>query len=104
MTTSVELQSVVLDECGRPMIAGTRFKALLLIQEHLNWGLTAEQLAQQHEGLTLAQAYAALAFYYEHQVEIDAEIKRQDAEYERLREANKDSPLRQRLRSQGLIP
>lgn len=104
MTTAVELQSVVLDDRGRPIIAGTRFKVLLLIQEHLAWGLTAEQIAQQHEGLTLAQAYAALAYYYEHRDEVDAEIKRQDAEYERLKEANKDSPLRQRLRSQGLIP
>ncbi len=104
MTTAVELRSVVLNEQGRPIIAGTRFKVLLLIQEHLAWGFTAEQLVRQHPELDLAQAYAALAYYYEHQDEVDRELQRQEAEYERLREANQDSPLRQRLRSQGLIP
>lgn len=103
MTTAVEFQSIVLDERGRPMIAGTRFKVLLLIQDHLAWGMTAEQIVQQHEGLTLAQAYAALAYYYEHRDEVDAELKRQEEEFQRLQEANQNSPLRQRLRSQGLI-
>jgi uncharacterized protein (DUF433 family) len=104
MSTAVELQSVVLDEQGRPVISGTRFKVLVLIQDHLYWGLTPEQMVRQHEGLTLAHAYAALAFYYEHRDEVDVELDEWKQEYERLLEANKNSPLRQRLRAQGLIP
>jgi uncharacterized protein (DUF433 family) len=104
MSTGVAYQSIALNEQGRPIISGTRFKVLVLIQDHLYWGLTPEQMVRQHEGLTLAQAYAALAFYYEHREELDAELQQWNEEYERLREANKDSPIRQRLKAQGLIP
>lgn len=104
MTTAVELQSVVLDDRGRPIIAGTRFKVLLLAMEHIYWNLSAEELQAAYPQLTLPQVYAALAYYYEHKDEVDAEIAAGNEEYERLREASKDSPLRQRLRGKGLIP
>ena len=74
MTTVVELQSITLDERGRPVIAGTRFKVILLVLEHTRWNLSAEQLVEAHPPLTLSQVYAGLAYYYEHQAEMDAQI------------------------------
>jgi len=39
-------------------------------------GWDAEQIAANFENLRLSQIYAALAYYYDHQTEIDDEIMR----------------------------
>ncbi|MCP4165330.1 MAG: hypothetical protein GY759_05470 [Chloroflexi bacterium] len=38
------------------------------------WGLTVEGIQRGHGHLSMAQIYAALSYYYEHQNEVDAEI------------------------------
>jgi hypothetical protein len=48
----------------------------------------------------LAQVYAALAWYYDHQIELDGEIERQDKRISALRAASGPSPLQQRLAAQ----
>ena len=52
---------------------------------------------RQHPHLSLAQLHAALAWYYDHQAEMDAEIQRQQADFERQREEFRQSPQGQRL-------
>ena len=56
---------------------------------------------EQHPHLSLAQIHAALAFYFEHQAEFEAEIARQFDELKSLRAATGESSLRQRLRSKS---
>lgn len=104
MTTAVELQSVVLDDRGRPIIAGTRFKVLHLAMEHISWNLSAEELHAAHPPLALSQVYAALAYYYEHQEELDAEIAAGDAEFQQQWLENQRSPVHDKLRRMGKIP
>ncbi|HEY5866888.1 MAG TPA: hypothetical protein VI542_15285 [Candidatus Tectomicrobia bacterium] len=48
--------------------------------------------------------YAAPAYYHEHQVEFEAEILRQAERAKAWADAAKDSPIRQRLKEQGLVP
>jgi hypothetical protein len=48
--------------------------------------------------------YPALAYYYEHQAEFEAEILRQAERAKAWAAAAKNSPLRQRLKEQGLLP
>ena len=45
----------------------------------------------------------AVAFYYEHQAEFDAEMSDQAKRAKAWAEGEKDSPGRQRLRSKGLL-
>ncbi len=45
----------------------------------------------------MAQIYAALAYYYDHQAEIDAQIAGDDAEYRQARAAFLATPLGRRL-------
>jgi len=47
-----------------------------------------------------AQVYAALAWYYDHQIELDGEIERQDKRIRALRAASGPSPLQRRLAAQ----
>jgi hypothetical protein len=47
----------------------------------------------------MAQIHAALAYYYEHQAELDAEIERQCREVEALRAQQRKPLTRQELES-----
>ncbi|HEY4689264.1 MAG TPA: DUF433 domain-containing protein [Anaerolineae bacterium] len=88
---------------GIPRIAGTRYKVIHLALERMAYGWSPEELQYQHPDLSLGQIYAALAYYVDHQEELDHVIEEQAADYDRLRAAAENSPLRQRLRAQGLI-
>ena len=88
---------------GVPRIAGTRYKVIHLAIERMAYGWSPEELQYQHPDLSLGQIYAALAYYADHQEELDRAIEADEAEYERLRAAAENSPLRQTLRARGLI-
>jgi uncharacterized protein (DUF433 family) len=88
---------IEVDDCGAARFAGTRFKIIHVILEKIAWELTPEEIQQNHPDLTLAQIYSALAYYYDHQDEIDAQIEQSRREYERLWAENQDSPIRKKL-------
>ena len=61
------------DVCGgKPRISGTRMKVRNVAMVHKS-GMTADEIVDEF-GLTPAQVYAALAYYYDHQLEIDQDI------------------------------
>src|SRR5262249_594364 len=75
------------------------------VLDMIGYGWTAEQIHEGHDRyLSLAQIHAALSYYYDHKAEYDAEIERQNREYEELRAQNLNSPIRQKLRALGKIP
>jgi len=94
---------ITFDERGRPLIAGTTMKVIELVAEHLAYGWSPEELKYQHPYLSMGQVYAALTYYWNHQQEIDQEIAVLNQEYDRLRAASLDSPVRRRLKAQGLL-
>jgi uncharacterized protein (DUF433 family) len=68
---------------GRPCVAGTRVPVRSIALSYKQ-GYLPEEIVQQYERLSIAQVYAALAYYHANQAEIDADIAREAAEYERL--------------------
>ena len=68
---------------GRPRIAGHRI-TVHTIAIDFNAGMTPEDLISEKPSLTLAEVYAALAYYYANQDAIDADIRAEDAEFDRL--------------------
>ena len=71
------IESVVSDpeiRGGRPVIAGTTLRVSDLAAYHTLAGLTPDQLAAQFD-LDLAEVHGALAYYFRHKAEIDAEIR-----------------------------
>ncbi len=59
---------------GRPFIVGTTITVADIAVAKIFWMMNAEEIAD-HFRLTLPQVYAALAFYYDHKVEIDQSIE-----------------------------
>jgi len=66
-------------------------------------GWTAEEIQEQHPHLSLAQIHAALAYYYDHKAEMDAEIEREEQSFAQLRMQAGPSRAEQRLRQKGLL-
>lgn len=94
---------IEIDERGVAWISGSKVKVIEIAVDKLAHQSSPEEMARQYPHLSLAQIHAALAYYYEHQIEFDAEIVRQLAEVNALAEAAKDSPLRRRLHALGLL-
>lgn len=100
METAVRAQ-IVLDAKGVAYIEGTTAKVLEIALAKESSGLPPEELHQELPHLTLAQIYAALAYYHQHKEDLDAEIERRRRAVERMREEAGPSPVAARLRASG---
>ncbi len=80
---------------GRPRIAGHRITVENVVIWHQRMGKSADEIAAEYE-VSLADIYAALAYYFDHRAEIDQAIKESAAFAEALRQRS-PSPLRQKL-------
>ena len=67
-------------------VAGSRVSLDSVVYGFWN-GESPESIAQSFPSLTLEQVYGAIAYYLDHQSEIDAYIKQGEADYEASREA-----------------
>lgn len=103
MTVAEYINHIYLDENGLAWIDDTRVKVIEVAMDHLAHGWSAEEIHRQHPGVSLAQAHAALAFYYDHQPEFDLAIAESVDAAERLARGGPDSPGRRRLRALGLL-
>ena len=100
ITKVASVPHIRLDDQGRPWLDDSNVKVIEVVLDHLAYGWDAETIQENHPRLSLAQVYAALAWYYDHQTKMDAEVERQDERLRALRAASKPSALQQRLASQ----
>ena len=96
-------EHVILNEAKVPIIAGTNMKVVELVLERTAYGWSPEELHFQHPYLTLGQIYSALAYYWDHQEELDQDIERRLEFVDRVQRAMSLSPLVARLKAKGLI-
>ncbi len=86
------------DTCGgKPILAGTRIKVEQIAIEYERMGLTPDEIVEAHPHLTLSQVHGALAFYYDHIREIDADIRAGEALVSQMRKRQPGSVLRNAL-------
>ncbi len=104
MTGTMAQNHVTIDEHGIPRIAGTRFKVIHLAAAVRSGVESPHDLHQAYPQLTMAQICSALAYYYDHQAEMDSRINAEVdlASAERLAEPM--SPGQTKLREMGLRP
>jgi uncharacterized protein (DUF433 family) len=84
---------------GKPRIAGHRITVQNIVIWHERMGKSADEIATEYD-LTLADVYAALAYYFDHRSEIDRTIEESAAFVEALRKRS-PSKLRQKLQEQA---
>jgi uncharacterized protein (DUF433 family) len=102
-TVKVVPSHITIDDKGIARIDGTRMKVIHIAKEWAGNHLTIEQMKEYWPHLSLAQIHSALAYYYDHQREIDAQIDRDLRRYHELLEEQrrKGSPVRDKLRELG---
>jgi len=103
LATETKYQHIVLDELRVPYIAGTNIKVIELVLDRLAYGWSPEELQFQHPYLTMGQIHSSLAYYWDHQAELDLDIEKRLEKVEQIRKTIKPSPLESRLKEKGLI-
>ena len=93
--TTVANSHIMLDERGRALVDGTRTKVTLIVRDKLA-GMSPEKIRETYPSLSLAQVYAALAYYYDHQAELDRQIAQEDGEVAAIIARN-SQPMRAEL-------
>lgn len=87
MNTTLEIGSLIARDLrihrGRPIIAGTGVTVARIVG-HYQLGLSPEEIIDELPHLSLAQVYAALAYYHANREAMDAEIAATESEAERL--------------------
>ena len=89
---------------GVPYIAGTQTKVVEVVLDRLAYHWDADEIHRQHPHLSLGQIYSALAYYYDHQAEMDREIDEQLLEVEQIKESLGESSIRLKLKAMGRLP
>jgi len=103
MTTATN-NHIQIDDQGVARIDGSRMKVIHLVKEMLARNASPEQLCEAFPHLSLAQVHAALSYYYDHQSQLDAQIKQELAVFDAERASAGSSQIRDKLRQSGLRP
>lgn len=94
---TLTITHIEIDEQGVAWIAGANTKVIEVVLDRLAYGWSPEEIHFQHPHLALSQIHAALAYYYDHQDEIDADIERRREWTEALATEAADSPMQRKL-------
>jgi uncharacterized protein (DUF433 family) len=91
------INHICLDERGVAYIAGTRIKVRHVAIERQARGASVEDIQSAFPQLSPGQIYAALAYYYDHQEQIDTEIAEAARFVEAMRAQNPNPMSREQL-------
>jgi len=81
---------------GRPRIAGRRIRVQDVVIWHERQGMSPDEIVSEFPGITLADVYAALAYYHDHLDEIRRAIEDDELAAQSM-QAQTSSKLLQRL-------
>jgi uncharacterized protein (DUF433 family) len=96
---SVVAQSLIeIDEQGVAWISDTKVKVIEVALDKIVHGSSLEEIHFQYPHLSLARVYAALAYYYEHQNELNSETSFVGNEVNEMAALEATKPLQERLR------
>ncbi|HET6249911.1 MAG TPA: DUF433 domain-containing protein [Tepidisphaeraceae bacterium] len=76
-----------------------RVRVAQIAMDYIAHGWSADEMCRQHTYLNPSEVHAALGYYFDHQDEIDEEIRQESAEYEALMKQKPRSAFFLRMRS-----
>ena len=94
--TIVAMEYIEINDRGVAKIIGSRSKVRQIVMDVRN-GLLPADIHEQYPHLSMAQIHAALAYYYDHRAEIDAEIDAGMRMVDEMRAANPNKLTRAEL-------
>jgi uncharacterized protein (DUF433 family) len=90
----------IVEGAGGPKarIAGHRIRVQDIAVMKEKFGLTADEIVEELPTITLADVYAALAYYWDHRDEIEAAIVEEETFVEHLKRSQGPGPLARKIR------
>jgi uncharacterized protein (DUF433 family) len=100
---ATDYKYIELDDNGIAIIADSTLKVSELINHHLAYGWSPEELHFQFPHISLSQIYSALAYYWDFKDTIDGEIQQRLERVKTLRQTAPPSRIAQKLREAGAL-
>jgi len=100
---ATDYKHIQLDDHQVPVIEGSTMKVVELITAHLTYGWSPEELHFQYPHIALGKVYSALAYYWDHQASLDADMKQRLEKVEILQRQAPQSRIAQNLKARGVI-
>ena len=96
-------EHIVVEDKGVAVVLDSHIKVAQLVSEVMAYGWSPEELNFQHPHLSMGQVHSALAYYWDHQEEINQQIE-DDLQYaDRMRRASGETPLVNSLKAKALL-
>jgi uncharacterized protein (DUF433 family) len=80
-----------------------RVRVAQIVMDYLAYGWSPEEMCRQHPYLTIAEAHAAMLYYWDHPDEIEQEIEQEKAGHAEELKHGHQSPFFLRMEAKGLL-
>lgn len=80
-----------------------RVRVSQIVMDYLAYGWSVDEMCHQHPYLSRAEAHAAMAYYFDHQEEIDKEIQEEVQDASASRANALPLPFLIRMKAKGLL-
>lgn len=80
-----------------------RVRVAQIAMDYLAYGWSVEEMCRQHPYLKPSEAHAAMAYYFDHQDEIDSEIRTEWEQAQQAKSQASPSPFFMRMQAKGLL-
>ena len=81
-----------------------RTRVAMIVMDYLTLGWSVDEMCRQYPYLRHAEVHSAMAYYFDHRAEIEAEIEAEVGQVEVDRRNSKPSPFLLRMRAEGRWP
>ena len=98
MSATLNMPHIWIDDSGIAWVDDSGSKVIEIATEHVGCGWTADMILENHPHLTPAQVHAALAWYYDHQDEMEQQMRERAQGSVKLLATLPVPPLQLRLR------
>ncbi|WP_346293267.1 DUF433 domain-containing protein [Sphaerothrix gracilis] len=100
--TATDYKHIWLDDDQVPFIVNTTMKVVELVTAYLVHGWSPEELHFQYPHVSLGKVHSALAYYWDHKAELDADMQRRYEVSEQLRHQQPENRIKTILQARRL--
>jgi hypothetical protein len=77
-----------------------RIRVAQIVMDYIAYGWSVDEICRQHPYLNLSEAYAAMGYYFDHQEEVDQEIREEWAQSQQI--VNQSGRFRSRTHNEQI--
>ncbi|UIE36498.1 DUF433 domain-containing protein [Leptodesmis sichuanensis] len=85
------------------LVSHPRIRVAQIVMDYLSYGWPVEEMCRQHPYLTQAETHAAMGYYFDHQAEIDQQIRAEWQQFQTDQEVVPRSPFYLQMKAQGVF-